>query len=735
MPDDYAKQIKDITGITKEEFIKLWKDRDKDFTSGMKHNEEHGLKCLKMLIGEEQWDKNLAEQRRQQKRPMLSENLLPDFINKAHGEFCQTTPAANVEPLDDESDPKVADVIKGIIYNVNYQSESSSIHQDAFYNLIGSALAAWGVSTKFVDKNSFEVEPQIRPILNQFSVRWDLSAVKPDLRDKKWCMLLDTMTKEEFKKEYGEENWKPKDLSKSEGSSKDLWWAENKATVGEVWWIQEDEFTLYEQPDGTTSRTKPEAKETEDGRKFKRRKSWDKKVWSCVISGTDILTEPTEWPDPSDEPIIPIIIVYGRKIVVAGKVHFRSLISDGLTIQQIHNFWITTVTEAMSLQPDAPYVATVDQVAGLDEWTDLSKKVRVMRYKHDPHAAGPPQRQSPPQISQAVMGMPQYTKQSLRDVIGMQQASLGMQSNEKSGVAIQKRKQEGDTGKFSFVNNMSRGISLQVEILKNIAPKVIDTPRAVRTMGPDGSKNLVYVNGPDPKTGEIIDLSKGKYDTTVTMGPQFNTQRDEARDALFQLLEPASKINPQGVAAIFPKIVKMLNIVDAAEIAKIFIATLPPNLQAFYAQDQGKGEVKIPPEMMAQIQGIQQKLMQAQQVMQQQAQEIQKLQNEERVKLAEIQGKQGIEKEKIQVEREKIMKEIRVKEMDIESRKMLELEKINATIELELTKLMEGFNAQRELRAYEASLKQKEVEPIAQPPETAGPETPPAPEEGGIAGG
>lgn len=702
----WAKKIEEITGMSETDFVKHHIKLDEEFLAGMAHIEAHGLRCLKMLNGEESWEKGLADQRKAAKRPILSENLLPDFVNKPHGEFCQSTPQAIVEPVDGGADQKTADVYKGLIYNISYRELGAAIHRDAFYNVLSSSLAVWAVGTKFVNSKSWNVEPTLRAVVNPFSVRWDLSAVKPDLSDIKWCHIVDSVAKKDFEKEYGKEFWRPKDVPTSQASTKNNWWADDRASIAEVWWIQFDPYTLYELSDGSTSREKPTETVGKDGEELRTREEYDKTIYSCVISGTEVITEPKKWPDGTEEPIIPVIIVHGRKIVVAGKIHFKAIISDGLDIQQMHNYWITAVTEAIALQPDAPYLATDAQVKGLPEWTDLSMKTRYLRYKYDPKASGPPIRQMPPQISAAVMSMPQYTRQSLRDAIGLQQASLGQTSNEKSGIAIRERKSEGDSGKYAFVENMTRGIEKEAKILVNILPSIMDTPRIERTMGVDGSSKTVFINQEDPNTKEVISLDNGKYDVKVSIGPMFSTQREEAKNAMIQLVQYLGPIAPAAVTAISPKFMKLINAPDADEIAKIIIATLPPQIQAFYKTEEGDN-AKMSPEVMAQVQALQQQLQQIGQVANEQAAKIAELEREEKLAIAKLENSKEIEKEKIQLRREEIVKEITLKREELKQQKEIALEKLEAEAEIKMRVLMETLAAQKEIKDIDKYIMEK----------------------------
>ena len=72
----------------------------------------------------------------------------------------------------------------------------------------------------------------------------------------------------------------------------------------------------------------------------------------------------------------------------------------------------------------------------------------------DKDAPGWPHRESPPQASSAFVEKLRETDQEIRDTIGLHKASLGMQSNERSGAAIRERKKEGDVGTFAFIDNL-----------------------------------------------------------------------------------------------------------------------------------------------------------------------------------------------------------------------------------------------------------------------------------------
>ena len=65
-------------------------------------------------------------------------------------------------------------------------------------------------------------------------------------------------------------------------------------------------------------------------------------------------------------------------------------------------------------------------------------------------------------------------------------------------------------------------------------PFVYDTARVLRIIGEDGKAKNIPVNGAEAKekTDKIFDLTIGKYDLIMSVGPSYQTQRQEEQAAL-----------------------------------------------------------------------------------------------------------------------------------------------------------------------------------------------------------
>jgi hypothetical protein len=187
---------------------------------------------------------------------------------------------------------------------------------------------------------------------------------------------------------------------------------------------------------------------------------------------------------------------------------------------------------------------------------------------------------------------------------GQYNASLGMTSNERSGKAILARQREGDVGTYHYGDNLARGVRHITRQLVDLIPKIYDTQRVARIIGEDGETDMVKI---DPmqaepvkkivnQEGVVIDKiynpSVGKYDVVVTTGPGYATKRQEALEAMAQLLQG----NPQLWQVAGDLFVKNMDWPGAQEMAKRFAKTIDPKLM----QDGDK-----PPELQAAEQQIQ----------------------------------------------------------------------------------------------------------------------------------
>jgi hypothetical protein len=219
-----------------------------------------------------------------------------------------------------------------------------------------------------------------------------------------------------------------------------------------------------------------------------------------------------------------------------------------------------------------------------------------------------PQRAQPPMASSGLLQAKAGASEDIKSTTGQYNASLGMGSNERSGKAILARQREGDVGTYHYGDNLARGVRHVARQLVDLIPKIYDTQRIARIIGEDGETKMVKIN-PDQEqpVNKIVDergivMEKiynpgvGKYDVVAITGPGYATKRQEALEAMAQLLQG----NPQLWAVAGDLFVKNMDWPGAQEMSKRFAKTIDPKfmsdgednpaLQAAQQQMQAMGQ-------------------------------------------------------------------------------------------------------------------------------------------------
>ena len=292
------------------------------------------------------------------------------------------------------------------------------------------------------------------------------------------------------------------------------------------------------------------------------------------VSGDKILEE-QKWVGKKYIPVIPI---WGKELNIGGKRVLRGLIRNGKDSQRMYNYWQSSDTELVTLQPKVPYLLTPKQISGHEkQWREAQRRnYPYLLVNFDDKAPGWPHREPPPQASSAMIERIQNADQEMRDTIGLQKASMGMQSNERSGKAIIKQK-EGDVGTFAFIDNLSRSIEQVGRVLVDIAPGILDTERIIRLGLDDGKQEFATVNQEDPNSpgNKINDLSVGTYDVVVSVGPSFTTQRTEARQSMSEFIQ----YYPNAAPLIGDLYAKVMDWPGAVEVSERLEFLLPPEIK------------------------------------------------------------------------------------------------------------------------------------------------------------
>jgi len=595
---DYPKASASSPDLVKEA-LERWRraeDRERD-------NMLLAYEDLEFYAGD-QWPEGEEEKLQAEGRPALTLSMLPTFVRQVTNDIRMMRPAIKVVPVDSNGDPKTADVMAGMIRYVENRSDAQSAYYDAMDSQVVAGIGHWQVTTEYASERTFDQEIRIIPVDDGVAVLWDPDSSLPTREDAMWCFQPVDLTHDAFKTRYPKASMDPLESEKApEG-----WVNEEYIRIARYWCKKPVKRTLALLDDGSVIEvdTPEKAVEVEQANAIRAQQGQPPvrieerdgfKVTHCLISASAVLEEEQDWPGR----YIPIVPVLGEQVRIGRKVIRRGIIRFAKDPQRMYNYAQSAQVEAIALQPKAPWLVTEDNVKPYAAfWAEAnSKPLPYLPYKPDPANGGAaPQRAQPAIASQGMGELTLMAAQTMKDVIGIQNASLGKQGNEQSGRAINARQREGDVGMYTYVDNFSRAIRHTGTILVDLIPRIYDTQRMIRVMGEDGTVDLVPINTPqvDPQQGGVQtvqnDLSIGAYDVVVQAGPGYSTKREEAKEGMIALL--------QAVPAVFPLIGDLIAksqdwpLSDA--IAARLKATIPPAILAAEEAEKTGEPVQQEPE-------------------------------------------------------------------------------------------------------------------------------------------
>lgn len=709
------------------EFLEKVKDRWKLAVKAHREQYERSKEDIKFCDPANQWPTNIKNLRGD--KPCLTVDVLTPIIKQIVNEQRQNRPAVKVSPVDDRADVETAQVLQGIVRHIEYDSDADVAYDRACESQVRGGIGFMRVMTEFSDPMSMEQDIKIVSIPNWAMVYLDPSSTSPDGSDAQWGFIAEDMTRENYIAAYPDSDLAIKGPAEWVGVADETPdWMNGKeglaCRVLEYFEKTSEKATIYKLEDGRVVTEVPEGAKSID-----KRETYLPKCKWYKLNAVEVLEE-TEWGCEW----VPIIPVYGDELIVDGKKQYFGIVHRAKDVQMMVNVWKSVQTEVIGLSSKAPWIAAIEAQAGHEDvWSSANTRdwnaLPWNAWTEDGRQIPEPRRDvSEPPIQAITMAL-QGSMADIKAVTGMYDPNLGVRdSASQSGIAIRNLQHQGQVGNFHFQDNVARSMRHLGRILVALIQKYYDTARISRTIGVDDAQKLVLINGAEgqelPEGQERhFDLTTGRYDVTVSVGPSFTSKRQEN---LATLLDFQAKLPPEQSMIIADLIASQVDAPIAEEIARRLKLMLPPQLS------DEKGQQQIPPQVMAQMQGMQQTLQAMSQQHEALTARVHELTNElesERAKLdADIQKAEIDAMAKVKVAETNA--EAGIKEAEI-SAGIIDLQGINAYLakleadHLELQNLVAEMHDNAIKPAFEEAGEPVQTAPAmvagGEPQETAGP--------------
>jgi hypothetical protein len=417
-----------------------------------------------------------------------------------------------------------------------------------------------------------------------------------------------------------------------------------------------------------------------------------KTLVQMIVNGVEIIKR---IPQPGE--IIPIIPVIGEEVWVdegsGAERKLISLIRLARDPQMSLAYLCSQEMEEAGLTPKTPFIGYKGQFESDSEaWKNVTK-IPVSHLQVDPVVDGANGAILPlPQRVPFTPNFQQYeiAKDSCRRAI---MAAMGIsplptaaqRTNEKSKIALDKIEQMQQVGSFHFLDNWDRSLRLAGRVMNSWLPVVYDSARDLMLQKPDDSFYQVKINEPfiDEKNQEqLYKIEESDNPVTISSAPSSQSQRDEASAFLDIMIAnlPNLPIAPEQQAKLLAISIKMKQMGPRGdEMAEI----ISPS-------DKDKGQ--IPPELMQQLQQMQQQL-----------QALNEYGKQKEAEIAEMKQK---------IEGQVVNNEYKIKLQEMDNQNKLAVAAMNNETKslVERLVLLESFMEKLEGEKHEAAMSDKQQE-------------------------
>lgn len=589
----------------------------------------------------EQWPENVRKAREESQRPCLTFDQTSQFVRQVINQARRNRPAMKFLPVDNKSDPKLAEVLQGLSRQCEYESRADVAYITALDHATRGGFGCFRLVTEEVP--NAEVKGQlcarIMRVVEPESVKVDPDFQEPDGSDMRWGFVEASLSRDEFKREYP--NAKLVDFD-AEG-----WYDDEHVRIVEYFRVVEEKSSVIKvlgkeySEDGywEAVQANPELRQypVDVSQKETRKVEWYK------LSGEEVLEEKDDAKDnlfPSE--YVPIFPVLGNEQWKDGKRMLSGAIRAARDPQIAYNYERNSGIEAVAVGPKAPWLASIEAIDGHENsWAQANTgNIAVLPYNSLDESGNPvaaPQRIAPAGMSPGWGMLDERSKADIQAALGMFNASVGNNPNAQSGRAVLALQDKADVGTYHYLDNLALSISHCGRVLTQVWPAIYDTAQIVRILGEDDETDFVAVDPKMPqgyvKQGDqiIINPGAGKFDVRVTTGPAYATRQAEAAAELGEMVNG----NPQMMSLLGDVWVKMRNIPNGDAIAERFKAMLPPQVLA--AEQAKDGEKQLDPQVKQVLMQAQQEIQQLHEAVQQAQQELQQAQNNAALQLQKAQ--------------------------------------------------------------------------------------------------
>lgn len=501
-----------------------------------------------------------------EKYPKFEINKVATELNRIISEYRNNRITVKFRPGDKEASEELANKLNGLFRADYEETDGGEACDNAFDDAATGGFGCFRLTSMLVneydpmdDRQRIGIEPVYDP---SRSVWFDPDAKKYDKSDALWAFCMYSLSPEKYESEYGKTP--PSSLDTTTITSWEYdWFAPEVVYIAKYYEIRKESVDVisYQQP-LTQEIATYDSDQIEDIQdelaaagfvEVARRSVKRRRVYVSVVDGENFLEKPRRIPGEH----IPLIPVYGKRWFIDDIERVEGHIAKAMDPQRLYNLQVSMLADTAAQDPGSTPIVGMEQIRGLEKhWESRNKKrpaflpLREVKDKTGNiiGPATPAGYTQPAVMNQALAALLQQTSADIQEVTGGSQAMQQMPSNI-AQETVNNLMSRSDMASFIYLDNMAKSLKRAGEVWMSMAREVYGSDREVRVVNEDGTDDIALMNAQvvDRQTGQVValnDLSTGRYDVTVDVGPSYTARRDATVSALTQVLQTMLPVDP-----------------------------------------------------------------------------------------------------------------------------------------------------------------------------------------------
>lgn len=493
-----------------------------------------------------------------EKYPKFEINKVATELNRIIAEYRNNRITVKFRPGDKAASEELANKLNGLFRADYEETDGGEACDNAFDDAATGGFGCFRLTSMLVNEYDPMDERQrtgFEPIYDPSrSVWFDPDAKKYDKSDALWAFCMYSLSPEKYEAEYGKTP--PTSLDTTTMTTWEYdWFAPEVIYIAKYYEIRKESVDVvsYQQPITSEIATydSDQIEDIEDELaeagfvEVARRSVKRRRVYVSVVDGENFLEKPRRIPGEH----IPLIPVYGKRWFIDDIERVEGHIAKAMDPQRLYNLQVSMLADTAAQDPGSIPIVGMEQIRGLEKHWEARNKKRpsflVLREAKDKQGniigpATPAGYTQPAVMNQALAALLQQTSADIQEVTGGSQAMQQMPSNIANDT-VNSLMNRSDMASFIYLDNMAKSLKRAGEVWLSMAREVYGSDREVRIVNQDGTDDIALMNAQvvDRQTGKAValnDLSTGRYDVTVDVGPSYTARRDATVSVLTGIL-------------------------------------------------------------------------------------------------------------------------------------------------------------------------------------------------------